>query len=104
MKVAQPFAAMSLITSKKMIHYNVETLDNDLTLPSECIICFEPFLSGHVVSRCECMCVFHRDCLATWLHRSNYCPLHAPNDFKTSTAPAIQIASHSAFDVNSNVD
>lgn len=42
----------------------------------ECMICYEEYEIGQMVSRLECFCVFHKSCLETWLSRKQCCPLH----------------------------
>lgn len=42
----------------------------------ECMICYEEYEIGQMVSRLECFCVFHKSCLENWLSRKQCCPLH----------------------------
>jgi len=49
-----------------------ELIDGD----KECMICYEEYEKGQMVSRLECFCVYHKSCLENWLSRKQCCPLH----------------------------
>jgi len=51
---------------------NLELIDGD----RECMICYDEYEKGQMVSRLECFCVFHKNCLENWLSRKQCCPLH----------------------------
>jgi len=34
--------------------------------PQECVICFEEFEEGDEMARLECLCKFHKRCIAGW--------------------------------------
>jgi len=42
----------------------------------ECTICFEEYKYGDTLSRLECFCVFHKQCIDGWMSRKQCCPLH----------------------------
>ena len=45
-------------------------------LQSDCMICMGPMTKGESVTRLECMCVFHTECIGDWLKKKPVCPLH----------------------------
>ena len=44
----------------------------------ECIICFDNFYAGDEITRLDCWCMFHRDCIHEWFDKQNCvaCPVH----------------------------
>lgn len=42
----------------------------------ECTICMEEYEVGETLARLECLCKFHRDCIAEWFERKKECPVH----------------------------
>ena len=57
---------------------NIERVDYtlDKNLDGECIICFMDMEKGQSVTRLECMCVFHTDCINSWFKKERECPTH----------------------------
>ncbi|OQE29443.1 hypothetical protein PENSTE_c002G08889 [Penicillium steckii] len=43
---------------------------------AECTICMEDYEVGQVLSRLECLCKFHKDCIVDWFERKAECPVH----------------------------
>lgn len=40
-----------------------------------CVVCLEDILTGSEATHMPCSHVYHRDCIANWLRKSNLCPL-----------------------------
>lgn len=56
-----------------------------ITASDTCAICMDEFVVNESVPQLPCLHVFHEDCLARWLMRTNTCPLcrfqlQHPND------------------------
>lgn len=47
---------------------------------SECSICFESFEVGEKAARLACMCLYHAQCISSWMSRGHGCPFHASRD------------------------
>uniref|UniRef100_A0A0N4ZUC3 RING-type E3 ubiquitin transferase n=1 Tax=Parastrongyloides trichosuri TaxID=131310 RepID=A0A0N4ZUC3_PARTI len=64
---------------KPRLQYNDEVLTQDR---GECPICLEEMEKGSTIARLECFCIFHKQCIDTWLCRgnSNWCPEHPVYD------------------------
>lgn len=53
----------------------LEEMDDEMEQGSRCAICLTRLVQGDVVGDIPCRHVFHKDCLKSWLRRSNRCPL-----------------------------
>ena len=42
----------------------------------ECSICMEEYEVGQPLVRLECLCKFHKQCIAEWFGRKRECPVH----------------------------
>lgn len=42
----------------------------------ECTICMEDYEVGQSLVRLECLCKFHKRCIAEWFGRKRECPVH----------------------------
>ncbi|KAI8055669.1 hypothetical protein BDF22DRAFT_671429, partial [Syncephalis plumigaleata] len=59
------------------VSYAVHVLSvNSPLLSKECPICFEEFESRHQVAHLNCLCIYHRQCIDSWLVRGHLCPVH----------------------------
>ncbi|MFH4978115.1 hypothetical protein AB6A40_004824 [Gnathostoma spinigerum] len=63
--------------TRPKITYNEETLAED---KGECAICFEEMLTGEVIARLPCLCIYHKHCIDEWFARKNCCPEHPGDD------------------------
>ena len=50
----------------------------NMSMTGECGICFEDFEKGQTVARLDCLCVYHKECIASWYKKSGEkrCPIH----------------------------
>lgn len=56
--------------------------EKDCVDSAECSICLEEFEVGVPMARLECLCRFHRLCIAAWWERHpGRCPMHQHEDF-----------------------
>ncbi|PSR99394.1 FYVE zinc finger-domain-containing protein [Coniella lustricola] len=52
--------------------------EKDCVDSAECTICLEEFEAGVPMARLECLCRFHRDCIARWFAKNpGRCPVHS---------------------------
>ncbi|KAF3762366.1 FYVE-domain-containing protein [Cryphonectria parasitica EP155] len=52
--------------------------EKDCVDSAECTICLEEFEVGVAMARLECLCRFHRDCIARWFAKNpGRCPVHS---------------------------
>ncbi|KAF6135824.1 hypothetical protein GIB67_028143 [Kingdonia uniflora] len=40
-----------------------------------CVVCLDEFLHGMEITRMPCHHIFHGECIVSWLHLKNECPL-----------------------------
>lgn len=59
--------------TKPRLTYNDDILTDD---KGECIICFEELEKGQTIARLPCLCIYHKNCIDSWLTRSQSCPGH----------------------------
>lgn len=66
----------------KSVTFEVTEIDHQELIDGdrECLICYDEYEKGQMVSRLECFCVFHKNCLENWLSRKQCCPLHMENN------------------------
>lgn len=56
--------------------------EKDCVDSAECTICLEEFEVGVAMARLECLCRFHRRCIAAWWERHpGRCPMHQHDGF-----------------------
>ena len=56
--------------------------EKDCVDSAECTICLEEFEVGVPMARLECLCRFHRTCIAAWWERHpGRCPMHQHDSF-----------------------
>ncbi|KAL4791346.1 FYVE zinc finger-domain-containing protein [Aspergillus venezuelensis] len=70
--VSQPHIAV------RMVGYTATEKDcigHDGT-EQECTICMEEYEVGQSLVRLECLCKFHKRCIAEWFERKKECPVH----------------------------
>ena len=60
---------------------------DDAEEQSSCVICFVEFEDGDIIGDIPCQHLFHKDCLKTWLRRSNRCPLCQEEGIATPLSP-----------------
>ena len=65
----------SVKCSRKLMDKEMNYSHRDIPIKEECRICLSPLAAGETVRRLECLHVFHRVCLDTWLQRCLKCPL-----------------------------
>jgi hypothetical protein len=53
---------------------------NEEDVLRECHICYEEFDIGDCLSRLTCFCLYHKDCIDEWFHKSKECPIHQKNN------------------------
>jgi len=78
----QPIEGISVSPSElRLCRDKSQSLDQTLQtdMDKECSICFEVPCKGEVISRLECLCVFHKICIERWFEKSKFCPLHNPS-------------------------
>ena len=52
-----------------------DCVSHDGAVP-ECTICMEEYEVGEQLVRLECLCKFHKQCIAEWFERKKECPVH----------------------------
>ncbi|BDD60381.1 hypothetical protein MPDQ_002368 [Monascus purpureus] len=52
-----------------------DCITHDGAIP-ECTICMEEYEVGQQLVRLECLCKFHKQCIAEWFERKKECPVH----------------------------
>jgi len=69
----QPISPMkpSLVVA---FRYRNEKLTS--SCPGECSICLEDFQKEQWLTRCDCFCCFHKECMEQWLKKNYSCPNH----------------------------
>ena len=56
--------------------------EKDCIDDAECTICLEEFAVGVQMARLECLCRFHRSCIAAWfVNHPGRCPVHQHDGF-----------------------
>ncbi|ORX42535.1 ankyrin [Piromyces finnis] len=58
--------------------FELQKLDHDLS--GECQICFEEFQKGQTITRIDCLCIFHKECIDRWYDYrkvDGICPIHS---------------------------
>ena len=56
--------------------------EKDCVDSAECTICLEEFEVGVPMARLECLCRFHRSCIAAWfVNHPGRCPVHQHDSF-----------------------
>lgn len=56
--------------------------EKDCVDDAECTICFEEYEAGDQMCRLECLCRFHRVCIAAWFEsRPGRCPVHQHDSY-----------------------
>ena len=56
--------------------------EKDCVDSAECTICLEEFEVGVAMARLECLCRFHRRCIAAWWERHpGRCPMHQHDSY-----------------------
>ncbi|KAI3907159.1 hypothetical protein MKW92_034399 [Papaver armeniacum] len=70
-------AAKSFIDGLKKERYRRNNEDgNDSSSPTlSCGVCMQEYIGGSYISNMPCSHMFHYDCLNSWLHESNSCPI-----------------------------
>lgn len=63
--------------TRPKITYNDDVLTED---KGECSICLEEMLTGAVIARLPCLCIYHKQCIDDWFKRKNCCPEHPGDD------------------------
>lgn len=63
--------------TRPKITYNDDVLTED---KGECSICLEEMLTGAVIARLPCLCIYHKQCIDEWFKRKNCCPEHPGDD------------------------
>eukprot|EP01132_Coremiostelium_polycephalum_P009236 gene9236-11316_t len=58
------------------VGYSTSVLEQDLG-ELECAVCLEEFYRGQTVARLECWCLFHIDCITSYITKTNKCPVHS---------------------------
>jgi len=69
-------AHIMMCLTKPRLTYNDDVLTDD---KGECIICFEELEKGQKIARLQCLCIYHKHCIESWLERSQTCPGHPPD-------------------------
>jgi E3 ubiquitin-protein ligase ZNRF1/2 len=70
-------AHIMMCLTKPRLTYNEDVLQDE---KGECIICFEELQKGQTIARLQCLCIYHKHCIDSWLTRSQSCPGHPPDD------------------------
>jgi len=56
--------------------------EKDCVDDAECTICFEEYEAGDQMCRLECLCRFHRICIAAWFeNHPGRCPVHQHDSY-----------------------
>uniref|UniRef100_A0A0K0DLD4 E3 ubiquitin-protein ligase ZNRF1 n=1 Tax=Angiostrongylus cantonensis TaxID=6313 RepID=A0A0K0DLD4_ANGCA len=63
--------------TRPKITYNDDVLTED---KGECSICLEEMLTGAIIARLPCLCIYHKQCIDDWFKRKNCCPEHPGDD------------------------
>ncbi|KAJ4144979.1 hypothetical protein LMH87_003844 [Akanthomyces muscarius] len=62
--------------------YTYTATEKDCVDDAECTICLEEFAVGVPMARLECLCRFHRACIAAWfVNHPGRCPVHQHDGF-----------------------
>ena len=62
--------------------YTYPATEKDCIDDAECTICLEEFSVGVAMARLECLCRFHRSCIAAWfVNHPGRCPVHQHDGF-----------------------
>ncbi|OAA67506.1 Zinc finger, FYVE-type [Cordyceps fumosorosea ARSEF 2679] len=62
--------------------YTYAATEKDCVDDAECTICLEEFAVGVPMARLECLCRFHRACIAAWfVNHPGRCPVHQHDGF-----------------------
>ncbi|KAM3563994.1 hypothetical protein MY1884_001003 [Beauveria asiatica] len=62
--------------------YTYPATEKDCVDDAECTICLEEFAVGVPMARLECLCRFHRACIAAWfVNHPGRCPVHQHDGF-----------------------
>lgn len=62
--------------------YTYPATEKDCIDDAECTICLEEFTVGVPMARLECLCRFHRSCIAAWfVNHPGRCPVHQHDGF-----------------------
>lgn len=62
--------------------YTYAATEKDCVDDAECTICLEEFTVGVAMARLECLCRFHRSCIAAWfVNHPGRCPVHQHDGF-----------------------
>lgn len=62
--------------------YTYPATEKDCVDDAECTICLEEFTVGVGMARLECLCRFHRTCIAAWfVNHPGRCPVHQHDGF-----------------------
>lgn len=69
-------AHIMMCLTKPRLTYNDDVLSED---KGECIICFEELEKGQTIARLQCLCIYHKHCIESWLTKSQSCPGHPPD-------------------------
>lgn len=87
--------------------YNEDLVITDRGI--ECSICLENIDRGQTIARLECLCIYHKNCIDSWLNKNASCPGHPPpwwistsNYFHMSVSHAHMYVSQYIWDWNLN--
>lgn len=69
-------AHIMMCLTKPRLKYNEDVLADN---KGECIICFEELEKGQKIARLQCLCIYHKHCIESWLTKSQSCPGHPPD-------------------------
>jgi len=58
-------------SNTKAINESIVEFNKDF----ECIICLEDGTVGYSVKKCNCLVVYHKDCIIAWLTKKQVCPI-----------------------------
>ncbi|CRK91240.1 CLUMA_CG004922, isoform A [Clunio marinus] len=62
--------------TKPRLSYNEDVLSDP---KGECVICLEDLITGDVIARLPCLCIYHKGCIDKWFEVNRSCPEH-PSD------------------------
>lgn len=72
----------SVLLPRRTGMFPYRATEKDCVDSAECSICLEEFEVGVAMARLECLCRFHRRCIAAWWERHpGRCPMHQHDGF-----------------------